>query len=215
MSSRSIWPPKYNGRPEGSALLVRKRNKKLLSGGMEREPASWFFLNETLYRCVPMEQRQVMISVVIPMYNESEGVGILYDRLIKSAETWGEDFEVVLVNDGSTDKTFELCKALIEKDTRIKLISFTRNFGHQAAISAGLCYASGDYIAVIDADLQDPPEELSRFINNTVKGMRLFLQYAARERRGPSRRCAIGPIIVYSPHLPALISHSTREISVS
>ena len=122
-----------------------------------------------------------MISVVIPMYNESEGVDILYDRLIKSAETWGEDFEVVLVNDGSADKTFELCMALTEKDARIKLLSFTRNFGHQAAISAGLCYASGDYIAVIDADLQDPPEELSRFINKCREGYDVI--FAVRRKR--------------------------------
>jgi dolichol-phosphate mannosyltransferase len=128
-----------------------------------------------------MEKGAVMISVIIPMYNESEGIDILYDRLIKSAETWSEDFEVVLINDGSVDNTFELCKALTEKDPRIKLLNFTRNFGHQAAVTAGLCYASGDYIAVIDADLQDPPEELSRFINKCREGYDVV--YAVRSKR--------------------------------
>ena len=117
-----------------------------------------------------MENKKIMISVVIPMYNEAEGVNTLYNRLINCAKTWGEDFEVVIVNDGSTDKTFELCKALTEKDSRIKLLSFTRNFGHQAAVAGGLCYALGDYIAIIDADLQDPPEELIRLINKCREG---------------------------------------------
>jgi polyisoprenyl-phosphate glycosyltransferase len=122
-----------------------------------------------------------MISVVIPIYNEAAGIQALYERLAKCSESWGEDFEIVLVNDGSRDRTEELCEALVRQDPRLKLVSFTRNFGHQAAVTAGLCYSSGDIVAVIDADLQDPPEELVRFIKKCREGYDVV--YAIRRKR--------------------------------
>ena len=122
-----------------------------------------------------------MISVVIPIYNEAEGIRPLYERLVPCAESWGEDFEIVLVNDGSQDRTEELCEDLVRHDPRLKLVSFTRNFGHQAAVTAGLCYCSGDIVAVIDADLQDPPEELVRFIQKCREGYDVV--YAIRRKR--------------------------------
>jgi polyisoprenyl-phosphate glycosyltransferase len=125
-----------------------------------------------------------MISVVVPIYNEAEGIQALYERLAESAESWGEDFEIVLVNDGSKDRTGELCEALVRQDPRLKLVSFTRNFGHQAAVTAGLCYSSGDIVAVIDADLQDPPENLARFFQKCREGYDVV--YAIRRNRKES-----------------------------
>jgi dolichol-phosphate mannosyltransferase len=122
-----------------------------------------------------------MISVVIPMYNEAAGVHTLYQRLVQCGESWGEDFELILVNDGSRDHTGAMCEALAQTDPRVKLVSFTRNFGHQAAVTAGLCYTSGDIVAVMDADLQDPPEELMRFITKCREGYDVV--YAIRRKR--------------------------------
>ena len=122
-----------------------------------------------------------MISVVVPMYNESVGVQTLYDRLRAAAESWGDAYEFDFVDDGSQDNTFELCQKLAESDEKVKVIGFTRNFGHQAAVTGGLCYASGDFIAVIDADLQDPPEELHKFIDKCREGYDVV--YAVRRHR--------------------------------
>ncbi|MBX3166287.1 MAG: glycosyltransferase family 2 protein [Candidatus Eremiobacteraeota bacterium] len=122
-----------------------------------------------------------MISVVVPMYNESDGIPLLYERLSKAAQSWGEDYELVWIDDGSQDETYALCQELAENDSHLRLIGFTRNFGHQAAVTAGLCYARGDIIAVMDADLQDPPEELHKFIDKCREGYDVV--YAIRTRR--------------------------------
>jgi glycosyltransferase involved in cell wall biosynthesis len=101
-----------------------------------------------------------MISIVVPAYNEEDGITLLYDRVTSAATAWHEDYELIVVDDGSRDGTLRIVSTLAAKDARVKVLSFTRNFGHQAAVTAGLVHAIGDIIAVIDADLQDPPEEL-------------------------------------------------------
>src|SRR6185436_14994392 len=101
-----------------------------------------------------------MFSIVIPVYNEQENLRKLYERIVAAAPAWNSPFEVILVDDGSTDRTLSFLRELSQKDSRFKYISFSRNFGHQTAVSAGLRYISGDVVAVMDADLQDPPEEL-------------------------------------------------------
>lgn len=115
------------------------------------------------------------------MYNESDGIPTLYERLSAAAQSWGEDYELVWVDDGSQDETYALSQKLAQDDPRLKLIGFTRNFGHQAAVTAGLCYANGDIVAIIDADLQDPPEELHKFIDKCREGYDVV--YAVRTRR--------------------------------
>jgi polyisoprenyl-phosphate glycosyltransferase len=99
-----------------------------------------------------------MISLVIPVYNEEILIFDLFERVRDAMESIGEDFEVILVDDGSTDSTFEKLKMCHDKDGRFKVLSLSRNFGHQAAYSAGLNYAKGDFVAMMDGDLQDPPE---------------------------------------------------------
>jgi dolichol-phosphate mannosyltransferase len=103
-------------------------------------------------------------SVVIPIYNEAEVMPTLYQRLTKVMEDVGEAYEVIFVNDGSTDASAKVLWDLRAQDARVKVVSFSRNFGHQIAITAGLDYSSGDAVIVMDGDLQDPPEVIPQLI---------------------------------------------------
>jgi polyisoprenyl-phosphate glycosyltransferase len=122
-----------------------------------------------------------MISVVVPAYNEGAGIQSLHERVSAAAQHWGEDWELIIVDDGSRDDTLSICQNIAARDPRLRVVSLSRNFGHQAAITAGLRYSSGGVIAVIDADLQDPPEELIRFIDRCREGFDVV--YAIRTKR--------------------------------
>ncbi len=109
------------------------------------------------------------ISVVVPCYNEEEVIPLFYQEILKTIEKMKKQltFEVIFVNDGSKDKTLQEIRTLAKQDTKIRYISFSRNFGKEAAMLAGLEYATGDYITTMDVDLQDPPyllEEMFRLI---------------------------------------------------
>ena len=99
-----------------------------------------------------------MISIVIPVFNEELIIDDLYSRTIAAIGSMDLDFEIICVNDGSSDKSLEMLRSYHEKDPRFKVIDLSRNFGHQSAILAGLNYAKGDFIGIMDGDLQDPPE---------------------------------------------------------
>lgn len=102
------------------------------------------------------------ISIVIPLFNEEETFPLLYDRLTTALETDFKAFihEIIFINDGSTDQTASLLKHYALQDDRLVVINFSRNFGHMTAITAGLDYAQGDYIVMMDGDLQDRPEDI-------------------------------------------------------
>lgn len=102
------------------------------------------------------------ISVVVPCYNEEKALPLFYEELKKNIKDFARnvEFEILLVNDGSKDETLKIMKDLAKKDDRVKYVSFSRNFGKEAAIYAGLENASGDYVTLMDADLQDPPSLL-------------------------------------------------------
>lgn len=121
------------------------------------------------------------ISVVIPCYNEQEVLPELFRRITEAAKGWGLDWEIICVDDGSQDNTWDLLGSQHSKDPRWSVISFSRNFGHQTAVSAGIFHASGDAVIVIDADLQDPPEEMHRFIEKWKEGYDIV--YAIRQHR--------------------------------
>ncbi|MFC1734105.1 glycosyltransferase family 2 protein [candidate division KSB1 bacterium] len=125
-----------------------------------------------------------MISIVIPIFNEEENLHHLYDRLKNSSESWNEDYEVILVDDGSVDQSTDIMRSLAVKDTHYKIVRFSRNFGHQAAISAGIKVSSGDAVIIMDGDLQDPPEELHRFLAKWREGYEVV--YAIRRKRKES-----------------------------
>ena len=122
-----------------------------------------------------------MISVVVPCYNEDQVLGELYRRLSAAAESWNEPFEIIIVDDGSGEQTWAQIEEIHRRDPRWKAVRFSRNFGHQTAVSAGISYAGGDAVIVMDADLQDPPEELHRFIAKWREGYEVV--YAVRRKR--------------------------------
>ena len=107
-----------------------------------------------------------LYSVVVPVYNSEHTLGELYTRLEKVfRETLKEDFELILVDDGSKDRSFEVMKELREKDSRVKIIQMARNFGQHPALLCGFAHAKGEFIVTMDDDLQHQPEELPKMIN--------------------------------------------------
>lgn len=108
------------------------------------------------------------ISVVVPCYNEEESIALFYNEIILVAKEMDYEFEFIFINDGSLDGTLEKLKDLSKIDERVKYISFSRNFGKESAIYAGFLNASGEYVVMMDADLQDPPSllpEMMEYIN--------------------------------------------------
>lgn len=101
-----------------------------------------------------------MISLIIPCYNEQDALPIFHSETTKIMRDMGCEYELLFINDGSKDETLSILKALAEKDRHVSYLSFSRNFGKEAAMYAGFCNAHGDYIAIMDADMQDPPELL-------------------------------------------------------
>ncbi|WP_283153703.1 glycosyltransferase family 2 protein [Guptibacillus hwajinpoensis] len=120
-------------------------------------------------------------SIIIPMYNEEEVIVEAYRRLKKVMNEIGEPYELIFVNDGSQDRSLEIVKDYSEWDKKVKVIDLSRNFGHQIAITAGMDYASGDAVVVIDADLQDPPELIKQMIHKWKEGYEVV--YAKRTKR--------------------------------
>lgn len=128
-------------------------------------------------------QNTFEFSVIIPIYNEEENIPELYRRLTNVMEKLGA-FEIIMVDDGSSDKSWQIIKDLHEKDSRVKGLSFSRNFGHHIAITAGLDYAKGETIILMDGDLQDPPEEIPKLLKKFNEGYELV--YGIRKEKKDS-----------------------------
>ena len=111
------------------------------------------------------------ISIIVPCYNEEKALPLFYEELEKNIKTFSDnlDFEILFVNDGSKDNTLNIIKELAEKDNRIKYVSFSRNFGKESAIFACLENSSGDYVTLMDADLQDPPSLLLQMYKSVTE----------------------------------------------
>ena len=122
------------------------------------------------------------ISVVRPMYYEEEVANECYNRMKKNLNELSQyDYEIIFVNDGSKDKTLEILQDIAKQDKKVKIVSFSRNFGHQAAVTAGLKYITGDCGIIIDADMQDPPEVIKDMIKLWEEGNEVI--YAKRKKR--------------------------------
>ena len=127
-----------------------------------------------------------LLSVVVPMFNEEGTVDELCSRLRQALEARGVDFELIAVDDGSTDGTTTTLARLADEDERVKVVTLSRNFGHQTALTAGLDHASGDVVVTMDADLQDPPELIPEMLAMWREGSDVV--YAVRtQREGETR----------------------------
>jgi len=111
-----------------------------------------------------------MISAVIPIFNEEENLPELRRRVSAALDSTGESWELILVNDGSRDRSAQMIRGYAREDARIKLIDFSRNFGHQPAVTAGIHYAQGDCVVLLDGDMQDPPEVIPQMVAKWREG---------------------------------------------
>jgi polyisoprenyl-phosphate glycosyltransferase len=131
------------------------------------------------------EPERPTLSVIVPVFNEEAVIPELYRRMTEVMHQIGESWEMICINDGSRDRSLEMLRELHAQDKRIKVVNFSRNFGHQIAITAGMDYAQGDAVVIIDADLQDPPELIGTMLEKWREGYEVV--YAVRsERRGES-----------------------------
>jgi len=135
-------------------------------------------------------EEKTLISVVVPLFNEEENLPELYQRLTASLEHEGERFELVFVNDGSRDATPRILEELHRQDWRVVAVHLSRNFGHQAALSAGLDQARGQAVILMDGDLQDPPEVLGQFLTTWRKGFEVVYAIRAKRKEGLGKRIA-------------------------
>jgi polyisoprenyl-phosphate glycosyltransferase len=127
----------------------------------------------------------MLLSIIVPVYNEAESLPLLMERLSPVLAALGCDYEIVFVNDGSSDRSRQILTDFSLTDARVKVIEFSRNFGHQAAITAGLDFVSGDATVIMDADLQDPPELLPEMMRLLRQGYEV-VSAQRQARRGES-----------------------------
>lgn len=127
------------------------------------------------------QEKDPFISIVLPVYNESAGIGETIKELANYVRARPERYELIFVNDGSTDDSADQIRAAVAKNPTIRLVDFSRNFGHQLAITAGIRYASGDAVVVMDADLQDPPRVIPEMLARWREGYDVV--YGKRRKR--------------------------------
>lgn len=130
----------------------------------------------------------VTLSVVAPLFDEQDVLPELYRRLTDTLAALGVEYELLLVNDGSRDQTRSLLEGFARSDCRVKPLHLSRNFGHQAAVTAGLEHARGECVAVLDGDLQDPPEVLPALLERWREGFDVVYAVRTKRKEGPLKR---------------------------
>ena len=135
-------------------------------------------------------------AVVIPMFNEQENIAELYQRLTAVMQGLGGSYQIILVDDGSTDQSFSMMKALHEQDSRVKVVNLSRNFGHHLALTAGIDYANGDAVILMDADLQDQPEEIPKLMEKFNEGYDVVYGVRKNRKESLTRRLASNVFMV-------------------
>src|SRR6266481_3892195 len=145
-------------------------------------------MSETFHVLVPRDPPR-LLSLVIPVYNEQDAIPFLIEKIKGLLDRIPTAVEVVLVNDGSSDSSISLLLEVAAHDTRFNVLSLARNFGHQAAATAGLDAAAGDAVVLMDADLQDPPELVLEMVNEYQNGYDVvYAQRIGREGESASKR---------------------------
>ncbi len=126
-----------------------------------------------------------LVSIIIPCYNEQESINEAYSRVTAALKgDWNNGYEILFINDGSTDASLDILKQLAQQDNKVKLLSFSRNFGHQAAIGAGIAHSKGDVAIILDTDLQDPPELFENMVQQYRKNDCNVVYGVRKERKG-------------------------------
>lgn len=128
--------------------------------------------------------KKELLSVIVPCFNEEEVIEETYKRLTIVLKENHINYEILFINDGSIDKTLEILTNIAKNDPKIKIISFSRNFGHQSAVSAGIHHCKGDYAVIIDADLQDPPEVIPELLSLAKKEQANVVYGVRKKRKG-------------------------------
>jgi len=128
--------------------------------------------------------KKELLSVIVPCFNEEEVIEETYKRLTNVLKENHINYEILFINDGSIDKTLEILTNIAKNDPKIKIISFSRNFGHQSAVSAGIHHCKGDYAVIIDADLQDPPEVIPELLSLAKKEQANVVYGVRKKRKG-------------------------------
>ena len=174
----------------GSPMSDRLRGRDAEPGGSVRAALGVAALPQPP-RVVAAREGRFLLSVVVPVYDEEQVIGVTHERLMAVlGRHEAFDLELVYVNDGSRDASESILHEIAERDRTVRVISFSRNFGHQPAVSAGLSYAAGDAVAVIDADLQDPPEVVVAMIERWRLGYDVVYGVRASRKEGPVKRAA-------------------------
>ena len=153
---------------------------------------AWAAVARSQQRAITVSVNTGCISVVVPCFNEEQVLPQLFERIQAAACSWGASYEVVVVDDGSHDGSWSLIESFHRQDARWKAIRFSRNFGHQIAVSAGLAHAVGEAVIVIDADLQDPPEVIVELIDHWREGYDVVYAVRTQRKEGLAKRLAYG-----------------------
>jgi len=133
-------------------------------------------------------QNELRFSVVIPAFNEAENLEVLYTRLTRVMVSLGEPYEIIFVDDGSTDGSFQILRDLHQKDNNVRVIRFTRNFGQHPAVMAGFDASRGETIITLDADLQNPPEEIPKLLDKLDEGYEVVFGVFEQRKHSVFRR---------------------------
>lgn len=131
---------------------------------------------------------ETKISAVVPIFNEEGNIEPLYKHIKSTFQNIDKNFEIVFINDGSVDRSLPLLKKLSRKDKRVKVLSFSRNFGHMSAINAGLAHSSGKKVAVMDADMQDPPHIIEKMYKKSLEGYDVVYGVKKKRKEGFFRK---------------------------
>lgn len=124
------------------------------------------------------------ISIIIPVFNEERNIPLLYERLIKTLKGITNKYEIIFINDGSTDETLSAIRKIHKKNKLVKAISFSRNFGHMSAVDAGIKSSKGKKVVLMDADLQDPPELIEKLYKKSLEGFDIVYAIKAKRQEG-------------------------------
>lgn len=155
--------------------------------------------------------KNIDLSIVIPLFNEEEVIPFLLQEINKVGATLSKNYEVILVDDGSTDNTFELVKKAAGQDSKLKVIKFSRNFGHQAAFNVGIDFARGDMVLTMDGDLQHPPHLIPEFIKHAEEGFDIVIGERLANKQNSKLREAGGK--VFYKLMSAITNLEFRNVS--